>query len=327
MNAKNGLGVLGVIGVVIGILVGFSAVTSLAAAGVPPGAAGAGFSYAVDGSNVTVVDHSALPSGCYPGSVCVVNATEKSLVLSWGAANLSATRIVLGGSYSHTYPAAGTYAITDTLVYYDCVRGGAAVGTASGTALVCGTSSSVASTTVTLGGIRNGNSGRIGVFPAFNVALGVNGRVTVNDMTTYSNATIDSISINWGDNSAPSSLTYGGSAVHTYQTSGTYRVSEAVVWTPVTPGGYPQTSTIGQNVTVNVTGPCVSACSGTVSASTTTSHSLFVLDAISVAFIVGFGAIAILGFMGVDWRYVLAIGFILFLVGFGIGDVVNYPIP
>ena len=260
-GARGAAAVVGVIVFAIGLIGALGYVPGLAVS-TQSGAGGALFDYTGTGYNISIVDHSALPTptSCPTSNPnCgynIVNVSLQTFNLNWGDGNPVVTES-LGFTASHTYATKGTFTPTETLRYYECVGGLTLKTPTTGRPPPggsCASLVSVATGTFTAGPAQCqtcGPSGTSTVVPSFVISTQTNGSATVKDNSTTVNATITGISINWGDSTSTPLSGQFGAATHHYTTNGTYNVIEVVSW---------------KNLITNATEPAVTA-NGTVTIS------------------------------------------------------------
>lgn len=169
----------------------------------------ADFSESIDNLTVTVEDTSTVSQP----------VTLNSITVSWGDGSTS--NLALGGSVSHTYASAGTYQVTETVKY---------------------TSAGVAETsTMVRKAIAQPNTTAADVNADFTLTT-TGTKATVKDVSTVMGGTLSTVVFNWGDSSANSTVSPGGSTSHTYAAVGSYPITQTVTATDGTAAKSTQTA-------------------------------------------------------------------------------------
>lgn len=304
--------IIGVVGILVGIVAAFGVIPG-AAVSTTTGAPGASFNYTVSQLTVSVQDHSTLGGSSFFGSKGPVG-TFVSLTLKWGDASSAASE-TLGFAATHTFAAAGTYRITETLTYKQC---NPFLNQHYCTTLV---SVGVAIVALTSSGGGAGGSGQSYVNVTFSVRqpAAVPSEVVVTDQSVAHNATISSVTFFWGDGTS-STVSAGNTAAHNFTATSAYTITENVSWT-ATGGNVTRYSSWSTNVSVNLVNPCQGTCNTTTSSGigTALGPSSFSFNAFSGLLIVGFLGVLIFSLVPGPIIYRVMGTLAFFLIGFAAG--------
>lgn len=244
--AKFGAAAVGVVILLLGVVAALGYVPGLSVTCVSNCNQGVtvNFQYQQQGTSLTVklVDLS------YGGTTTILSDN-----INWGDGTPSANSTSLNQVFTHTYSAAGTYQVTDTITVItqglvpqvlQVVGVGPVVVTSSGGG-GCGSSCVVAS-----------------VAPAFSYTTNGFSAVVTDTSVATGAPTITSVRINWGDLQTSSPVTaLGSSFSHTYSSVGTYTVTDTVSWTSG-PSNTPYTASAKQSITVTAGGSSGGGCNG-----------------------------------------------------------------
>jgi hypothetical protein len=319
----RGLGIaIGAIIAVFGVVIGFGVIPGLVVVGSPTSVAE--FSYTTSaGNNLTLVDHSSLPGGKAPGGPSASYALI-SITVTWGDGAAPLIQHSFGFTATHQYASSATYPVAEAVLYSICVAehvGGP----------TCSDSTSVAATTVQIGtcaisyaagGCHRGQGGTSSVSVHFSYTESAGGVLSVTDTTTSINATINSVTFSWGDNSANfTSAVAGASASHVYTLGGLYIISDVVKWQPIATNGIPaniQTSgnatELNISTTQNCGGVCVNGNTGGASSGLS-----FTASGLALA-LIGFGVIfALLSAFNMDLERALLLGLVAAAIAGAVG--------
>lgn len=198
---------LGVVGTIPGLAV---VCTTNCTAGIDPD-----FSVQENGYVANVTDESTWTT--------TASGEITDVVVAWGDGLPSTTyaadteHLPIGHSFIHTYLAAGTYTITETLEHEQCVGGKGGIS--------CGTTDVVAQGAFAFSG-AGGNS-----FSAHFTYKVSDEEVTLTDNTvTTGNPTLTKITLTWGDGTVAYPTALGFTLTHDYATTATETITEVVAY-------------------------------------------------------------------------------------------------
>jgi len=244
-----------------------------------------GFTYTTATGNVVNVKDTSTTYG---------SPTLTSIKFVWGDGSTNSPT-ALGFSLSHTYAAAGNYTATETISW----------------TYVGEPFSAPFSTTIPVGCSSCTNVVTVNV--DFSTSF-VNYTLAVKDTsTTVGSPTVTGLALAWGDGQTGSAKALGANFTHTYSTYGNYSLTETVSWT-YSGNSYSATS----NATVSL--PCFGTC-GTKT--NTTTNSTFSFNLVTGVLIVGFGTLALLGFLVMRFP---VYGTVIILVMFALGGAIGYVV-
>lgn len=328
--------IMGIVGIVFGVLVGFGTIPALQAVAQPSCAVGAlGGGQGCVTADLSVQSQSGLSVTVTDSSSISGSATGISNVIYFGDASknvATAAPDALGTPHlvTHTYAAAGTYSIQETAA--------AEIPQANQVGKIktdyTQISSMITLTVVVPKGVPAPH-------PAFVLRPNITYEnlayqaqtylsVKITDGSIVANLTSVTASIQWGDG-ATSAITIGGSVDHTYSDSGNYTVTETVsgTWdskvetkTATTVVGLvppPVNCKSGCNRTVNANGTQSRGSSNTTVPSSHAPPSEFVLGYASSILILGFAGVLIFSAVpgSIGWRVAGTVAF--FVLGAAVG--------
>lgn len=208
MHPSAVIATVGVIGIAIAIAGGFGVVPFLSLSNTTgSGTLSPSFAWTSNGvTGVQVTDTS---------TVGGTGVNVLAVTVSWGDGT-PASGAGLHGMVSHTYASSGTYTVGELVTYLLCQG------------LVCLPQSAVAVAAVATGSTGTSTAS---VTVSFTFTLSGD-TITVVDTTKETGSPlINSVIFAWGDQSTSTGGALGFSASHTYASSGTYNVTDAVSWT------------------------------------------------------------------------------------------------
>lgn len=310
MNTKVLITAIGAAGLAAGLLLAFGAVPLQ----IPCSPGGCGgptinvqFGTQVDGLTLIVRDQSSCIGTC-SGTVLgeTVGWGDGSPNSVWTATSASSA-LPTGESFQHTYTKVGNYTVGFSVQVCET--------TVVSVSSCPAEESSLATRSVPIGGASNSSGGGVGsssVSVEFTWTSNGTALSLTDASTTDGPLNITGITVSWGDSSSPSQFPHlGFTTTHRYSASGTYSVSEVVSWNNA---GTSTESSMSANVTTG---------SGGSSGSSSSIHAP-ALNAVSLALVVGFGALMVAPW-ALGGRFDLMAGLVLlaFVIGASAGYLVG----